>query len=229
MSDNRKNFLKSVTGIFVSSLVLVVLINIYELNSLYGVTNNLRFAYISMGSKIVILIIAFLITIFFFINMFNKEVNFEHMTGLYSRKKLFADLNNLINKKLQFTVCYIDLNDFSLINNQYGHSVGDMYLIEFAKRILELKCNGMNGYRVGGDEFVIIITNYSKVDDCIKSIWDITKEEIKTITQNKMKFSFAMGVFENDLVSNADELLKKADCHMYDNKNNCRGRKRNET
>ena len=67
------------------------------------------------------------------------------------------------------------------------------------------------------------------MDNCIKSMQDITEKEVKITAKDYAKISFAMGTIQNDFVSNADELLKKADSHMYDNKKNCRSRKRNET
>ncbi|MDD2376377.1 MAG: GGDEF domain-containing protein [Clostridia bacterium] len=140
------------------------------------------------------------------------------MTGLYSRKKLFDDLNNLISKRLQFTVCYIDFNDFKIVNDKYGHAAGDLLLKEFAKRILELKHKKIRGYRMGGDEFVIIIKSNFKVHDCIESIWKITEKEVKITMKDYTKISFAMGVIQNDFFSNADEILKKADSSMYKNK-----------
>jgi len=218
MSDNKKKFLKCVIAVFIVSLMFVILINICELNSIFETTKNVQCVYIAMAAKIMIITIAFVIVMMFAIHMLNKEINFEHLTGLCSRKKLFVDLNCLINKKILFTVCYIDFNDFKIVNDKYGHAAGDMMLKEFAKRIRDLKHMKIMGYRIGGDEFVVVITNHLEIDDCIKSIWKITEEEVRVTLKEYTKISFAMGIAKNDFVSNADEILKKADYNMYENK-----------
>jgi len=218
MSDNKKSFLKCITGLFVVSLIFVILINICELNMICDATKNTKHVIIAMAAKIVILTISFAITIILVLRMFNKEINFEHMTGLCSRKKLFIDLNNLIGKKVSFVVCYIDFNDFKIVNDKYGHAAGDMLLKEFAKRIHELKCKKITGYRIGGDEFVVIINNNNEIKSCIEKIWKIADDDVKITLKDYTKISFAMGIAENDFVSNADELLKKADYNMYENK-----------
>lgn len=218
MNNNKRNFLKCIMLIFTTSLIFVICINIYEMNLVNLMFKDMRLIYIIMVTKIIIIFIAFILIIVSAIHMFNKEVNFEYMTGLYSRKKLFDDLNNLISKRLQFTVCYIDFNDFKIVNDKYGHAAGDLLLKEFAKRILELKHKKIRGYRMGGDEFVIIIKSNFKVHDCIESIWKITEKEVKITMKDYTKISFAMGVIQNDFFSNADEILKKADSSMYKNK-----------
>ena len=218
MSGNKRNFLIRTIIMFVVTFIFIMIVNIHELNSLKFTTRNLHPVYVSMVIKIVASIITFIITIMFAMIMFNREVNFEHMTGLCSRRKLFVDLNNLISKRLQFTVCYIDFNDFKFVNDKYGHSAGDMLLKEFARRIRELKHKKIIGYRIGGDEFVVIIKNEEQVDECIQSILKISEKEVRITIKDYVKFSFAMGITRNDFVSNADEILKKADNNMYKKK-----------
>jgi diguanylate cyclase len=218
MSDNKKSFLRCITVLFVVSLIFVILINTSELNMICVMQKNVQCVFIAMIAKIVILIISFALTIMFVLRMFDKEINFEHMTGLCSRKKLFIDLNNSINKKAPFTVCYIDFNDFKNVNDKYGHAAGDMLLKEFARRINELKCKKIVGYRIGGDEFVVVINSNIEVDKCIESIWKIADDDVRITLKEYTKISFAMGIAKNDFVSNVDELLKKADYNMYENK-----------
>ncbi len=218
MCDNKKKVLRLITAIFSVSMIFVILINIYELSMLSRITKDFACVCAPMLLKMVLLVISFIAAFRLIVSLFNKEVNYDYMTGLCSRRKLFVDLNELINKKVLFTVCYIDFNDFKHINDNYGHRAGDNLLREFSKRICSLKCEKITGYRIGGDEFVIIINRQSNVESAIQSIWNTTEEDVKVTLHNSAKISFAMGVVENDFVSTADELLKKADSRMYKNK-----------
>lgn len=218
MCDNKKKILRLITAIFSVSMIFVILINIYELNMLSRITNDFACICVPMLLKMLLLVISFIAVFRLIVSLFNKEVNYDYMTGLCSRRKLFNDLNELINKKVLFTVCYIDFNDFKYINDNYGHKAGDNLLREFSKRICLLKCQKITGYRIGGDEFVVIINKQSNVENAIQSVRDITIEDVEITHHNSAKIAFAMGVVENDFVSTADELIKKADSMMYKNK-----------
>jgi len=218
MYDTKRKILIWISIIFVIALIVIIFIDICILNTMSKQNVELHYAYITMGIKIFVGIIAFHISIMLVKYMFDKEINFEHMTGLCSRKKLFIDLNNLINKNAPFTICYIDFNDFKIINDKYGHAAGDLLLKEFAKRIRRIKPNEIIGYRIGGDEFVIVINNNIEIDRSIENIWKIADDKVKITQKEYTKISFAMGISKNDFVSNAEVLLKKADYNMYENK-----------
>lgn len=218
MCDNKKNILKVMFIVFLVSLLSIVLLNIYELNILRDKINDVPEVLAVMAVKFVIIILLFCISLFLIIRLFDKEVNFDYMTGLCSRRKLFLDLNDLIGKNLSFTVCYIDFNDFKHVNDKFGHKAGDMLLREFSKRISAIEPKKITGYRIGGDEFVVIVKNRHKNDGYIEKIWKVSEDDVKVTYTDFAKFSFAMGIVENDFVSTAEELLKKADSKMYKNK-----------
>ena len=54
-------------------------------------------------------------------------------------------------------VIYFDLNNLKEINDTYGHDVGDIIIIKLAKSISYLLDEGIRAYRIGGDEFIVII------------------------------------------------------------------------
>ncbi|NYC94608.1 GGDEF domain-containing protein [Clostridium acetobutylicum] len=78
------------------------------------------------------------------------------MTGVYNRngiKKIFKDT---INKEDNFFVMSFDLDETKIINDNFGHLVGDEYIISAARAIKEvLGAKGVVG-RTGGDEFAAI-------------------------------------------------------------------------
>lgn len=63
-------------------------------------------------------------------------------------------------------VCYLDLDGFKEINDQYGHDSGDTLLVEIAKRLTLALRQHDTVARVGGDEFVLVITELQTPEDC---------------------------------------------------------------
>lgn len=218
MSDYKKRFLSCMAWIFVISLILVILVNIYELHVLGELGSDVLFFAAIMVVKIVILIVAAILLTSSILRLFHKEINFDHMTGLCSRRKLFFDLNKLICEKASFTLCYIDFDNFKHINDAYGHAAGDFLLREFAKRLCAINPKIVTGYRLGGDEFAVIINSKTDVETFITAIRYVTNKEVKLTNGSSIKFDFSMGTVTNDFVSTPDQLLERADSKMYKNK-----------
>lgn len=218
MSDYKKRFLSCMAFIFITTLILVTIVNIYELHVLGKSEGDVLFFATLMIVKIVILFVAAILLTSSILRLFHKEINFDYMTGLCSRRKLFFDLNKLICEKATFTLCYIDFDNFKHINDAYGHAAGDFLLKEFASRISAIDPKVVTGYRLGGDEFAIIIKCKKDTDCFISAIRKVTKKEIKLVSGDLIKFGFSLGIVENDFVSTADQLLERADSKMYKNK-----------
>lgn len=150
-----------------------------------------------------------------------NEINYDRLTGLFSRKKLDEDLYFLLENKKPCTICFFDINDLKETNDTYGHGAGDALLKAFSKEILKLYNYGIKGYREGGDEFVAIIEN-AKVDSCIQKILKIRGKDVILSSKDSTQISFAIGIIENDFVATPRELLKEADRRMYQNKEKMR-------
>ena len=109
----------------------------------------------------------------------------DMLTGLYNRQGFAEELGSLINKvenykqTVEWSILYIDLDNFKHYNDEFGHDVGDFILVQFAE-LLKKIC-GPEGYvvRYGGDEFVVIIhsVNRDVVEAAVKEIYAILKEE----------------------------------------------------
>lgn len=76
----------------------------------------------------------------------------------------------------KYGVLFMDIDDFKKINDSFGHSVRDLFLIEFANRLRSLIVNGVNIYRLHGDEFVIIIDYEYNVYLLAQSVIELLKE-----------------------------------------------------
>ena len=75
----------------------------------------------------------------------------DKLTGLYNRKKLSS-----IRMK-QFDLIYLDLDGLKKVNDTKGHAVGDLMIIRFAQAINQIINRHEQAFRVGGDEFVIVV------------------------------------------------------------------------
>ncbi len=118
---------------------------------------------------------------------------------------------------------YLDLDDFKLINDVYGHQAGDFVLENLAKRLKKTLRRGDLVARLGGDEFVLMAPGLKKDEDVNVVINKIAMELEEPIywQQEEIKLSVSMGISlfpeqGKDLAS----LLEKADQAMYAAKNN---------
>lgn len=95
---------------------------------------------------------------------FDKKVQsliyYDDLTNLPNRKQLKIICDELIDRKNQFALIFVDLNKFKMINDVYGHSVGDQLLINFST-IMRVAL-GDKGIitRYSGDEFIIIYKEF---------------------------------------------------------------------
>ena len=84
----------------------------------------------------------------------------DALTGLPNRRAIFENVETLFSLarhlRQKIVVAYIDLDDFKLINDRFGHEVGDQFLIQIGQRLLrECSDNDILG-RLGGDEFLVV-------------------------------------------------------------------------
>jgi diguanylate cyclase (GGDEF)-like protein/PAS domain S-box-containing protein len=153
-----------------------------------------------------------------------KQIAFhDNLTGLPNRL-LISDRLNQILAQVQRTgeilaVCFLDLDEFKPVNDRFGHAAGDKVLIEVAKRIKKIIRTNDTVGRLGGDEYIILLTSVESKDDCkavldrlIKSI----NKPIKISESEKVVVGASIGVtlFPDDSVGH-NELLRHADQAMY--------------
>ncbi|MGL5189072.1 MAG: GGDEF domain-containing protein, partial [Cetobacterium sp.] len=135
-------------------------IDIYKVLSFYDVT------FLIIG--LVFLILNFLRVLYFIKYshsmqlLLYEESCVDPLTKAYNRRKLekFDKRSNLL-----YTVCYMDIDKFKLLNDTYGHDVGDQVLIEFTKRLKSIIRIDDLVIRLGGDEFLIILFDISDLDE----------------------------------------------------------------
>jgi diguanylate cyclase (GGDEF)-like protein/PAS domain S-box-containing protein len=148
--------------------------------------------------------------------------HFDALTQLPNRM-LLADRLQLAMAQTErngktLAVCYLDLDNFKPINDQFGHAAGDYLLIEVAQRLKTCVRAGDTVSRLGGDEFVLLISNLADLHECDQAIARVasTLAHPFHVSEHNVAISASIGVtlYPQD---NADPetLLRHADQAMY--------------
>lgn len=115
-------------------------------------------------------------------------------------------------------VCYLDLDNFKPINDQFGHSAGDYLLIEVAQRLKTCVRAGDTVSRLGGDEFVLLISNLADLHECDQAIVRVASTLAYPfhVSEHTVSISASIGVtlYPQDN-ADPDTLLRHADQAMY--------------
>ena len=151
-------------------------------------------------------------------NLPNRTLFMDRLTHAkaYSRR----------NPDYTFAVCFIDLDRFKVINDSLGHNIGDMLIVECAKRILSSIRDADTVGRLGGDEFVLLLEGANHPEEYIHIIERIQEKLLHpaVIEEHTVYISVSIGiVLDTKNYETADELLRNADVAMYQTKKEERG------
>lgn len=147
--------------------------------------------------------------------------NTDALTGLFNKRYFEKMMEIRDEKKKPYALFYMDLDFFKPVNDTYGHEMGDKVLKEVAKRLL--KCIRSNDYafRIGGDEFMLILNGNLDVQLCEKRIERIKKliGEPYEFDGHTIKIGISCGsaVYPDDADCAAD-IQNLADKRMYEDK-----------
>ena len=142
----------------------------------------------------------------------------DPLTGLGNRRALERELarSMLRSRRLghPLSLLYMDVDDLKHVNDRFGHAAGDETLRAVGHAVRLCSREGADsGYRVGGDEFVLIVLAGLHGADILASRID---ESFQARSPHESRL--AMGIVEWDGALSASELLNEADRHMYRNK-----------
>lgn len=141
----------------------------------------------------------------------------DSMTNLFNHKTICNSLEKEVKRSKRnlqpVSILMIDIDHFKMINDNYGHQVGDQVIIKIAKLLVE-SCRETDYVgRYGGEEFLVVLTNTNK--DAAKKFGERIREEIE-----KIDFGLSSGVtvsggvrtYENE---SAQEMISLADKALY--------------
>ena len=148
----------------------------------------------------------------------------DALTNIYNRKGFYHQLERIqkINVGLG-AICLIDTDNLKLVNDNYGHDVGDVYLKQIASLLSQLENDNNIVARIGGDEFIIVLYNYASISQLNTMVEDIIKLQNGHVLKVNddliidLEFSLGIAYYPED-GKNFEELIKIADDKMYANK-----------
>lgn len=148
---------------------------------------------------------------------------YDSLTGLPNRLLLSERTDQAMNisKRLNsmMAVCYLDLDEFKPVNDNFGHSMGDALLIEIAHRMQKSVRESDTVARIGGDEFAILLLNINSKKECeniiIKLLESINIPYTLPNNENvKVGASIGITLYPQD-DDTSDILFRHADQAMY--------------
>lgn len=139
-------------------------------------------------------------------------------------------LKERIKKKdvVEFGICMFDCDNLKVINDKYGHEKGDVYLKTAAKAICEVFQHSPV-FRIGGDEFTLILLNEdfknrTELINLFKVNCNTVNEQAKNDWE-QIHISIGCAISELSNMASVDDVLRKADQLMYENKRKRKGSK----
>ena len=158
------------------------------------------------------------------------QANNDFLTGLYNRMRCEEDLEITIRDTITNKSCgallFMDLDNFKNINDGLGHQYGDILLKTISANIQEIKGIENKCYRVGGDEFIIIVESevYNELDRILLDLKNVFSKPWY-LNDGEYYCTMSMGIvrFPED-GRDVNSLIRKADIAMYDAKKSGKNR-----
>ncbi len=152
------------------------------------------------------------------------QATHDPLTRLPNRSSAIAHLDaqilNVESTDEPLAVLFLDLDRFKLVNDTYGHGMGDALLVSVADRIRDLDVPTSLAARIGGDEFVIVLGGVRSLEDAV-----IQADEVRAALSRPIKIrdielpaSASIGVAFADGTDEGltgEEMLRDADTAMY--------------
>ncbi|MCR4694663.1 MAG: GGDEF domain-containing protein [Pseudobutyrivibrio sp.] len=220
-------------------MVMMLFLNIYALEFKANILNDYRRAVIYLPSfsfvgAILQVFFANLDTtyagislgcliVFFYIQ--NRNVNIDYLTGIYNRRGLDISMEEKVkwskSNGRDFSAVMLDVDNFKVINDNYGHEAGDKAIKELADILIkEYDKDSVIG-RYGGDEFCVITDNTSKLELAIINSRVGDEVEMMCVRNGWPKtvgISSGYQVFDHESDMTAPEFQRVIDTLMYSEK-----------
>ena len=153
----------------------------------------------------------------------NRLIVIDELTKCYNRRyineKLPIDIESAKANKLPLSIAMIDIDYFKLINDKYGHLLGDLVLkdiIDVIKNNIRRKNDWIARY--GGEEFLILFKDSSKEDayNLSKRIKSVVENSIFKYDDIEINITISIGIASlSSEIDDMDKLIRKADENLY--------------
>lgn len=141
----------------------------------------------------------------------------DDLTGLQNRRALFRRFDNMAIHLERGVLAYINLDNFKQVNDRFSHQCGDELLITIAKVLIETAPAGSQVFRIGGDEFVVLLPSEDNESNqtWINTLYDATDEVIRYY---RIDISIGLSPYYSGNLSDPETILAKANKAMYKKK-----------
>lgn len=153
-----------------------------------------------------------------------QHASIDELTGVFNRRRGFVILEEWMGPSSpvhSFTLCYIDLNNLKMVNDQLGHKAGDEFIKTICRVIKYSIRAGDMLFRMGGDEFIVLFP-HQQIEEA-EQTWQMIQRHFDQINAS---FSFpyflsasrGFHYYQPDMCLSPEELLAAADKEMYKEK-----------
>lgn len=154
-----------------------------------------------------------------------QRVNLDPLTGLYNRNLYSAYINKAIEisveKNTPLSLAILDIDNFKVINDTYGHAIGDIVLKRISHVLLTSMSEDIRFFRFGGDEFTLILMDHNNEEAiayCKGILSKISALELPEIDYIKVTVSCGITIKDEE-TNNSEKLFEAADKSLYKAKN----------
>ncbi len=160
--------------------------------------------------------------------LFRHAAYHDELTGLPNRNQIIDSIREHIEKKKNdsrhnFAVLFLDLNRFKTINDSLGHATGDLLIKHVARRLKEILTSTQMVGRFSGDEFAILITQFSDAREVTELASKVARRLAEPFRLGDRRVFTSVGVgiaFGNRDYIEPLEILRDSDIAMYYAKEN---------
>ncbi|MEL7648946.1 MAG: GGDEF domain-containing protein [Sedimentibacter sp.] len=124
-----------------------------------------------------------------------ESVFLDSLTKAYNKASLSKQLTDYLHGKVPFTIVFMDFDNFKVINDTYGHDVGDKILQHFANSVKGNLRKTDKLYRFGGDEFCLIVDKDCDIDVVIDRTYKLKDNLIFEEGNLKIPYTFTIGKY----------------------------------
>ena len=137
----------------------------------------------------------------------------DGMTGLFNKNKYLSMVEKHYPKIATIGVLFWDADELKTLNDTHGHEVGDSLITTVGMSIRELCDETRHGYRIGGDEFLLIMENVEEAE--VRRVMELWKKRFEKINQQgKTQFHASVG-YAVGAGAQIEEIVHRADERMY--------------
>jgi len=156
----------------------------------------------------------------------------DPLTGVYNRRfgnnRMYEEFSRSVRSSTPLSLIMLDIDHFKVINDTYGHTVGDKIIVQITKTIGEAIRDGDVLIRYGGEEFLCVLSgaNQSDANKIAERIRISVQDSVLRLAEQEVKATVSLGTvtYPNCDISDVQQLVVLVDEALYTAKNTGRNR-----